>query len=113
MASTITTAYLVPLQPTPQLFDISLAGVTYYLKLRWNAPNQSWVLDIMDSNQNGIVTGIPLVTGTDLLAPYGYLNFGGSLVVQSNNNPDLVPDFNSLGTTGNLYFVVTSLAVAA
>jgi len=102
-----TTAYLIPLQPEPQAFYISLAGVTYYLKLKWNAPNAAWILDLMDSQQNPILTGVPLITGADLLEQYDYLGIGGSLVVQSSMDPNLVPDFETLGNTGNLFFLVT------
>jgi hypothetical protein len=62
----------------------------------------------MDSNQNPILTGLPLVTGVDLLEQYGYLGIGGSLVVQSTNDPSLVPNYDTLGSTGNLFFVVAS-----
>jgi len=103
-----TTPYLVPLQAEPQTFSISLAGNTYTLTLKWNAPNATWVLDIADANGNDIVTGIPLVTGVDLLGQYKYLGIGGSLVVQSTNDPSLVPNDETLGSTGNLFFLVTS-----
>lgn len=85
-----------------------MAGVEYQLTVKWNDPNQSWMVDIADSNGNPIVSGIPLVTGKDLLAPYGYLNFGGQLIAQTTNNVDAVPTFVNLGSTGNLYFIVQS-----
>ena len=67
----------------------------------------AWFLDLADANNNAVLTGIPLVTGLDLLAQYAYLGIGGMLVVQSDNDLSLVPDFNSLGVTGHLYFVTT------
>lgn len=100
------TPYLIPLQPQNQLLAITLAGVQYRLKVKWNQPNQSWVLDIMDSSGNPLVTGIAVVPGTDLLAQYGYMNFGGQLIAQTTNDPDAVPTYEDLGTTGCLYFVV-------
>jgi len=110
----MSTAYEVPLSPMPQKFSISLAGVTYNLKLSWNdilygggLKNPCWLLDIRDTTDNPILTGIPLVTGADLLAQYGYLSFGGQLIVQSDNDPNLVPSFDTLGKTGHLYFVTT------
>lgn len=99
------TPYEIPLQAKPQGFYISLAGTTYFLKLKWNSFNGSWILDIFDDNQELIVGSIPLITGADLLAPYRYLGFGGGLVVQTDNNPNEVPDFGSLGDTGHLYFI--------
>lgn len=102
------TPYQVPLQPEAQQFTVSLAGVTYTLKLKWNTQNGTWVMDIMDSNQNPIISGVPLITGADLLEQFAYLGIGGSLIVQSTNDPNLVPDFQTLGATGNLFFVVAA-----
>lgn len=104
------TPFLIPLQPTPQTLSISLAGKTYNLTVRWNNPNQTWVVDFRDSNDNDIVLGIPLVTGEDLLAPFGYLGIGGQLIVQTTNNVDAVPTFANLGSLGNLYFIPDEVA---
>lgn len=102
------TAYLIPLSTQPQTLQITLVGTQYQLTVRWNDANQAWTLDIADSSSNPIISGIPMVTGSDLLAPYGYLGFGGQLIVQTTNNVDAVPTLDNLGTDGNLYFVVTS-----
>ncbi len=99
--------YEIPLQTgIPQSFQIQLAGVQYRLTLQYrNDPAGGWVLDIADAVGNDIVTGIPLVTGADLLAQYGYLGFGGRLRVQTSSNPDAVPTFKNLGDDGLLYWV--------
>jgi hypothetical protein len=68
--------------------------------------NEAWTLDLADQNQNPVVSGIPLVTGVDLLAPYGHLNIGGQLIAQTTNDTDAVPTLANLGSTGNLYFVL-------
>ncbi len=68
-----------------------------------------WVLDISDQSGTPILQGIPLVTGADLLAQYGYYNFGGGLWVSTTNNPDAVPTFDNLGGAAGdaqLYWVV-------
>lgn len=101
------TPYLIPLQNTNQQIQITLAGVLYTLTVRWNEMNEAWTVDIADANSNPIVSGIPLVTGVDLLAPFGYLNFGGQLIAQTTNDANAVPTFDNLGSTGNLYFVVS------
>ena len=82
-----------------------MAGVVYNLTLKWNDAVQAWVMDIADSAGNNILSGIPLVTGEDLLAPFGYLNFGGQLIVQTDNSINDVPTFTNLGSSGNLFFV--------
>lgn len=106
ITATNSTAYLIPLIDANQEFDISLAGVTYHFRVYWSGASYAWVLDIEDAQQNNLLTGIPLVTGCDLLEQYGYVGINGALVVQSTTDPDLVPDQNSLGSTGNLFFLI-------
>ena len=101
------TAYLVPLQANAQTFPISLAGTVYNLTIHWNAPSAAWILDIADAGKNPMVSGIPLVTGTDLLAQYAYLGFGGQLIAQTDNDTSAVPTYANLGQGGNLYFVTS------
>jgi hypothetical protein len=101
------TPFLIPLQANNQVITATLAGTQYQLTIRWNDANQAWTLDIADSTgSNQIISGIPLVTGGDLLAPYAYLNLGGQLIVQTANNTDAVPTLANLGSTGNLYFLL-------
>ncbi len=101
----MTTAYEIPTSNIPQVISISLAGVTYKLTNKWNVSGNCWVLDIADTNSNPILSGIPLVTGVDLLEQYGYLNFGGQLFAQTDHDLTQVPTFTSLGVNGHLYFV--------
>ena len=54
---------------------------------------------------NLLVSGIPLVTGVNLLEQYAHLGFGGGLYVQTTSNPDEVPTFTNLGVDGLLYWV--------
>lgn len=103
----MTTAYEIPLSPDPQKFSIELGGVTYNLTLTWNTMTNSWMLAIADSNNNPMISSIPVVTGCNLLAPYGYLNFGGTLVALTDGDVDAVPTFENLGLQGHLYYVTT------
>jgi hypothetical protein len=97
--------FTVPLASGPQTFTAQLGSNTYQLTLLYrNDPQGGWVLDIADTYGNGIVQGIPLVTGADLLAQYQYLGFDGSLYVQTLSDPDAVPTFENLGTDGVLYW---------
>lgn len=64
-----------------------------------------WVLQIADQSGNVLVSGIPLVTGANLLAQYAHLGFSGGLYVQTTNNPDAVPTFSNLGSDALLYWV--------
>lgn len=100
--------YEIPLSSTPQTFQISLVGVTYTLTTQWNTFNNAWTLDIADINSNPIISGIPLITGVDLLAQYEYLGIGGSLQAQTDNDTDAVPTLDNLGVNGHLYFTATA-----
>jgi len=106
--TTVVTSYEIPLEPAAQTFQIALAGVTYSITLWWSTTAQCWNINIADANNVPIVNSIPLVTGTDLLLPFEYLNFGGQLVCQTDHAPDAVPTYDNLGTTGHVYFVVTT-----
>lgn len=103
----MTTAYEIPTAPQATTQSIVLNGTLYQLSLHWCDPAGCWVLDIADQNSNAIAAGLPLVTGADLLAQLEHLGIGsgGALIVQSDNDPTLVPDFSSLGSTGHLFFV--------
>jgi hypothetical protein len=101
----MTTYFEIPLSPEPQTFNIALGGVTYGFNVTWNVQNASWIIDIADASGNPIVSGIPMVTGADLLEQYGYLGFQFQLVAQTDNSPDTVPAFANLGTTSHLYAI--------
>jgi hypothetical protein len=99
--------YEIPLTASAQSFSIALAGTTYQFTVTWNAINVSWMIDIADASGNAIVSGIPMVTGVDLLDQFDYLDFGFQLVAQTDNAPDVVPSYASLGTTSHLYAIVS------
>lgn len=98
------TAYEIPLSADSQRFTITLAGVVYNLALTWRS-GTGWVLDIADANSAPLVSGIPLVTGTDLLGQFRYLGIGGKLAVLVEGDIAAVPDYSDLGTEGKLYFI--------
>ena len=98
--------YEVPLSPSPQTIKVPLGGTSYQLTFAWNQYAACWVMDMADSNGVAVITGMPVVTGLDLLAQYAYLQIAGRLLVQTDSNPDGVPTVANLGITGRVYFVV-------
>lgn len=100
------TPYEIPLANDPQTLQIPLGGIVYTLTVQFNSIAGSWTLDIADAQRVPIVSGIPMVTGVDLLEQYAYLGIGGRLEVQSDGDVTAVPQFNDLGVTGRLFFVV-------
>jgi hypothetical protein len=101
----MTTAYEVPTASLFQTFNISLAGVNYKMTFKWNEQNNSWILDIADSAGNALVSGVPIITGADLLEQYAYLGINGNLLAQTDHNPNAVPTFENLGSTGHLFYL--------
>lgn len=100
------TFYEIPLTPDPQRFTVTLSGMDYRMTVQYrDAGGVGWVLDIADPSNQLLVSGIPLVTGVDLLAQYRHLEFGGRLWVQGAGNPDDVPTFEDLGIGSHVFWV--------
>lgn len=95
----------IPLSPTPQTFKVSLSQVEYTMTLLYrDAPMGGWVLDIATATGSPIISGIPMVTGADLLAQYSYLGISGSLSVFTDHDLNAVPTFENLGVSSHLVF---------
>ena len=84
-------------------------GNSYTLRFHWNTRAACWCLDILDTTaQYKIMSGIPLVTGVDLMEQFLYLPFGirtiwTVMTIGPFVSPDTVPTFFNLGTDGHLY----------
>lgn len=101
-------SFEIPLAGYPESFSIALNGTNYQLTLQYrDNPLGGWMLDIADSTGNAIISGIPLVTGANLLEQYGYLGIAGgsALYVINSAGGDAVPTFGNLGTDTQLVLV--------
>ena len=67
-----------------------------------------WMLDLADQAGNKIASGLPLVTGSDLLGQLGYLGLDTKLIVQTSHDATAVPTFSSLGDTSHLFAALTN-----
>lgn len=92
----------IPLSPIPQVFAISLGGDDYRLTLQYR---DGWILDVADDLGQPLVSGIPLVTGLNLLGQYQHLGFAGGLRVTGAESPDDAPTSADLGRGAKLYWV--------
>lgn len=97
----------IPLQADNQTFGITIAGRDYRMRLLWRG--QYWCLDIHDVRDNAIVSGLPLVTGGDLLAPFRALCSDFSLYVVCDDSLQAGPSQTDLGTGSHLYVVTEPL----
>lgn len=103
------TYFEVPLSNVSQQFNITLGGKQYAIRLMWRDCDMGgWFFDISTAAGVGIVLGVPLVTGADLLAQYPDKGFGGVLRVATDGDPDAVPTYGNLGTQSHVYFGVES-----
>lgn len=102
----VATAYEIPFEPKAQTFTIALGQSTYRLSTAWNTAAECWVLDIAQPDGTPIVSGIPIITGVDLLKQYTYLNFGGQIFVQNSSDVAVPPGYADLGSKGLVFFVV-------
>jgi hypothetical protein len=85
---------------------VNLSGTIYQLKVYWCVPLAAWVMDISDSTGNPFASGIPLVTGVDLLGQLEYLGIPGALIVQSaGGDPLAAPTLANLGQTAFLFYI--------
>lgn len=97
--------YEVPVTPVPQRMVITLAGKPWNLNLYWNDICGKWIFDLADQNQVPVLSGIPVVAGVDMMGQFEYLGIGGSLVVQTDANPNEDPTQENFGTGSRLIFV--------
>ena len=97
--------FLIPLTNIPQEFSISLDNREVTIHQRWNEWS-GWLINISDTATNtSIISGIPLVTGCDLLEPFPELGFLGSLFVYTDGDAMAIPTIDNLGLDSNLYYV--------
>ena len=97
------TTSIIPTQPASERFRVQLAGVTYQVRKVWRT--DTWYIDIADADGNPIISGMPLVTGADLLAQLEHLGLGGMLqVATGGQNPDQMPSYGGMGSQSQLYW---------
>lgn len=90
---------------------VTWQGVQYTLNFKWNAASYCWNLDIYDAGGvSPILTGLALVTGTDVLGQFGYLPVGAQamitvMTVGPGISPDSVPTFDNLGGDGQVFLI--------
>lgn len=94
----------IPLTPDNQQFTTAINGVNYSILMLWR-DNAGWIIDLLDSTGADIVTGIPLVTGANLLAQFSYLNIGFGLALVCDDPAQDYPTKTDLGINSHLLVV--------
>ena len=88
----------VPLTADQQTMATALAGVTYKFRVTWDHIYAYWLIDIATDEGEPILSGIPLVTGGDLLGQFDYMGLGFGLAMGGEE-----PTVDNLGITSKLY----------
>ena len=96
--------FSVPALPTPQSFGISLGGLDLNMNLAFKGA-AGWVMDVANNVGDTLLSGVPLVTGGNLLEQFEHLGIPGGLWVQTKNAPDAVPTFDNMGVESFLFYV--------
>jgi len=88
---------VLPFDSDPaRVFTTQLGDDKHSLEARYNERSESWTFDVVrDTDQVVLVTGVPLLIGQDMLAPYS-LHIGG-LVATDLATTDLDPGPDDLG----------------
>lgn len=89
----------IPLTADNQQFSIILAGTTWRISITARS-----VLDYgpAERQRESVISGIPLVTGADLLAQYAYMGLGFKLVVICDESTQDYPTKTDLGGRSHL-----------
>ena len=88
----------------PEIFKISLDGVRYNVKKYWNDYAQYWVMDFSDVNNNKLLSGVPLVSGVDILGQFKHLGLTGDLRIISDDGLSVEADYDTIGIKSHLYW---------
>lgn len=98
----ITDYYILPVTNSPnQHFqaDVVIDGETRRLGLvlGFREAIGCWTLDISDAAGKALLTGVPLVCGTNVLAPFGGLKLGALVVLDTLNSGAAAAGAGNLG----------------
>ena len=92
--------YEIPLQVGNQKFNVTLGKTIYKLRIIYRT-NQ-WYLDILNTAEKPLITGLLMCAGIDLLEQYKHV-INGSLYV-ANFEQDEIAKYGYLGSKIKLYY---------
>lgn len=96
----------VPLTPQAQKFSIPIAGETYGMTMQYrDAEDGGWMMDLANSAGKALASGIPMVTGTDLLGQLKHLGVNAVMGMVNSGGGDDAPTFANLGISSHLVFL--------
>ncbi len=88
-----------------QQFTIELDGNVYNFHFRYNYRMSLWIMDIHDEEDDALLTGIPLVTGVNLLHQYVAEELPTGHLIVVNETDDTAPDRYTMGKEAFIYYL--------
>lgn len=90
-------------------FKISLSGVIYTIRIRFNSRMQRWMIDFADTADNDIMSGLPLLTMRAIKDQYILDGLPpGLLYVSDETDKDEQPTRDSFGFDKSLIYVTAT-----
>lgn len=98
--------YQIPLSTGAQSFSIRLGEYNYRMTLIYrDADCGGWFLDMVRTDGSDALQGLPLVTGVNLLAQFGYKRMGGALWCELPKQvKNYEPTYADMGQTLSLFW---------
>ncbi len=85
--------------------QVTLDNVVYGLEFKYNKRYLAWTMNILDDQNNMIVSGIILYTNTSLLTNYYHLAVpNGMLFILDSDGTQTTADESNLGITHKLLY---------
>lgn len=86
-------------------FKITLSGLIFTLRFRYNVRMQRWIMDIADASDQDIINGLPLLILRNLSGRFVLATLPpGIIFVTDDTNQGTQPTRYSFGTTHTLFY---------
>ena len=89
-------------------FNTNFDGTRYFLIWQYNKRNDTWYLDIKDSENNPILTGLPALTDAQNLTHRfvldGFLP-AGEILISDINGDGVDPSYDNFGETVSAFYL--------
>lgn len=96
---------LTPENPHYKVFT-SLDTEIFGLEFKYNYRSGVWSMDVMDGNENILVSGVPILLGVGLLNRFKMDTLPkGTLFVQNFKDANVEADISSLGDTVEIIYI--------
>jgi len=105
----MTTKALAIINQGPKRYEFSTSfdGVRYFLTFQYNYRNDTWYLDINDSERNPILIGLAVLTNTHLMTSrFGIDDFLllGEILIADINDGGLDPSYENFGDEVSAFY---------